>query len=49
MEKKKDNFLTWLLIIFVFLLVTEWESTKQAVKDAWNNNYNPPIEQSIDN
>lgn len=26
----------------VTLLITEWESTKQAAIDAWQGNYDPP-------
>ncbi len=44
MKRKVNNYLNWILALIVILLVLEWESTKQAIKDLWNNNYNPPIE-----
>ena len=30
------------VLVVVGILVSEWESTKQAVEDAWNGVYNPP-------
>ena len=44
MKRKVNNYLNWILALIVVLLILEWESTKQAIKDLWNNNYNPPIE-----
>jgi len=31
-----------LLITGIGLLISEWESTKDAVVDAWNGTYDPP-------
>ena len=44
-EMRNQNGGVWIeagVFALIGLLVTEWESTKQAAKDAWNGVYNPP-------
>ncbi|MDX9881207.1 MAG: hypothetical protein RBS73_04010 [Prolixibacteraceae bacterium] len=33
-----------IVIVILWLIISEWETVKKAAVDAWTGNYSPPIE-----
>lgn len=47
--KKPKKVIVWvgalIGVAIIVLSIVKWDTTKDAVKDAWNGEYNPPSQQ----
>jgi len=44
-----QTILKLIAIVILWLIISEWETVKEAAVDAWNGNYLPPIETTENN